>query len=235
METDAHKVPPAVLLLEGKSIRDTSSARLYQISRAVTTLPWAPPKNSSVIFERVEDNAHERARHLFYLAHPADAQYRTDIPAYYITSVDTETVGNVHFKTSKRRLQKTEFTALLSAKRTASHRPLFNKAGELSTLFNARPTSWRSSHYCWTDSDGHQVAFEDRESEQHKLVITQPMLQETRDALAGVWVLRLWYEAAESRQAKKEALERMMPPVPYQDMTLAKRVGALGALGGAGG
>ncbi|KAL2827805.1 hypothetical protein BDW59DRAFT_54770 [Aspergillus cavernicola] len=237
-------LPPAVLLLEGQSIRDELSAHLYQLSRTVTTLPRTTLKSSSVIFERVEHDAPEKAgasetlqpkhQHLFYLAHPADAQYRTDIPAYYITSVDAETVGNIHFETSKSRLQKTEFTALLSAKRTASHRPLFDEAGKLVTLFNARP-KWMGSCYSWMDRNGHQLAFEDRKGEQHKLVITSPMSQDTRDALTAMWVLRLWYETAESKQAKKEAMERMMPPVSYQDLRLGKRVGGLGALAALGG
>jgi hypothetical protein len=74
-------------------------------------------------------------RHLFYLAHPSDAQYRTDIPAYYITAVDKETLGNIHLGTSKLRLRKMEFETLLSSKQTASDRPLFDEAGKASTLF----------------------------------------------------------------------------------------------------
>ncbi|KAL2868796.1 uncharacterized protein BJX67DRAFT_379744 [Aspergillus lucknowensis] len=252
IQVECSNVPlqPTSLLLEGQSIRDElSRACLYQLSRTVTALPRITPKNSSVIFERVEYEAPARSetsknheaqpkhRHLFYLAHPADAQYRSDIPAYYITSMDAETLGNIHFETSKPRLQKTEFRALLSAHRTASHKPLFDEARKLTILFDARPMNWVSSRYSWTDGNGHQVAFEEGkgEHEQHKLVITHPMAQETRDALVALWVLRLWYETAESKQAKREELERMMPPASYQDLKLGKRVGALGALGGAGG
>ncbi|KAL5333784.1 hypothetical protein BJX70DRAFT_391905 [Aspergillus crustosus] len=194
MNTGTHQTPPSVLLLDGESIRDTSSACLYRISRSVTTLRTTTKK-------------------LLYnvrTTHPADAQYRTDIPAYYITCVDPETLGNIHIETSKPRLQKTEFTAILSRDRTASHKPLFNEPGQLSTLFTARPTSWRSSHYAWTDSEGNQVAVEDTDGEYRKLAISMPMPQETRDALVAVWLLRLWYETAESKQAKREgSLDRL--------------------------
>lgn len=116
-------------------------------------------------------------------------------------------MGNMHFETSKSRLQKkTEFTALLSSKRTASHNPLFDESGNAMSLFTARPAKWKSSQYTWTDSDGHQVAIDDRkgEREQHRLVITRPMAQDKLDALVGLWVLRLWYENAETKQAKRE-------------------------------
>ncbi|KAJ0419725.1 hypothetical protein BJY00DRAFT_285450 [Aspergillus carlsbadensis] len=241
---------PVTLLLDGQCIRDVSTSNsLYQISRSVTSLPKTPPKNSSIRFERVDTDSrvpekakgsesHQSAlqhRHLFYLAHPADAQYRTDIPGYYITSVNTETVGNIHFDTSKSRLQKTEFTALLSAKRTASDQPLFDEAGRASTLFTARPAKWMSNRYTWTQEDGSQVAMEDVKGDEHNLVMTTPMTQETRDALVAVWMLRLWYETAESKQAKRDEIERLMAPVSYQDWTSAKRIGGLGALAGAGG
>ncbi|KAL3469787.1 hypothetical protein BJX99DRAFT_64297 [Aspergillus californicus] len=253
LQTDSKRLnlPPATLVLEDKSIRDESepSTHLYQLSRTVTTLPRTPPKNSSVIFERLEHAPNvlvkpetsksipePRCRHLFYLAHPADAQYRTDIPGYYMTSVDAaETVGNIHLETSKSRLQKTEFTALLSVKRTASHKPLFDEGGKLVTLFKARATGLMNSRYIWTDGSGHQVAFEVKEDEKYKLAITTPMSQASRDALVGLWVLKLWYETAESKDAKRDALERMMPLTLHQDMRLARKTGALGALGALGG
>jgi hypothetical protein len=92
---------------------------------------------------------------------------------------------------------------------------------------------------------------EDGKGDEHKLVITTPITQEMWDALVAVWMLRLWYETAESKQAKREGklhtiacwiianrvaeLERLTAPVSYQDWTYAKRVGGLGALAGAGG
>ncbi|KAL2837125.1 hypothetical protein BJY01DRAFT_221313 [Aspergillus pseudoustus] len=238
-------LPAVTVVLDGQAIRDeATSAPLYQLSRSVTTLPRTPPKNSSIIFERMENGIPEkvkssetvqtRHRHLFYLAHPADAKYRTDIPGYYITCVDIETVGNIHLETSKSRLQKTEFSAQLSPRRTASHRPLFDEAGETSTLFTARPGKWVSSRYIWTQKNGSQVAVEDGKGEEHKLVITSPMKQDVRDALVAVWMLRLWYETAESKEAKREELERLVAPVAHQNWTIAKRVAGLGAFAGVG-
>jgi hypothetical protein len=264
--TNIPTLQPVTLFLDGQCIRDAStSTPRYQISRSVTTLPKTPPKNSSIIFERVDtasrilekdetpgtEQAPSEHRHLFYLAHPADAQYRADLPGYYITAVDTETVGNIHLETSKSRLQKIEFTALLSAKRTASERPLFDDAGKTVTLFSARPVKLMSSRYTWTREDGSQIAVEDGKGDGHSLALTTAMTQEMRDALVAAWLLRLWYETAESKQAKREGkraavarldiadhaieLEWLAAPVSYQDWTYAKRVGGLGALAGAGG
>ncbi|KAL2844075.1 hypothetical protein BJY01DRAFT_248320 [Aspergillus pseudoustus] len=158
-------------------------------------------------------------RHLFYPAHPSDAQYRTDIPAYYITAVDKETLGNIHLGTSKSRLRKMEFEALLT-----------------STLFTARPAKLMGSRYNWIQEDGSQVAVEEGKDDEDKMVIAAPMTEEMRDALVAVWMLKLWYETAETRQAKREELERMMPPVSsYQDWNYAKKVGTLGGFAGAGG
>ncbi|KAL3481703.1 hypothetical protein BJX99DRAFT_253230 [Aspergillus californicus] len=111
-----------------------------------------------------------------------------------------------------------EFEALLSSKQTASDRPLFDEAGKASTLFTARPAKLMGSWYNWIQEDGSQVA------------------EEMRDVLVAVWMLKLWYETAETRQAKREELEQMMPPVSsYQDWNYAKKVGTLGGFAGAGG
>lgn len=93
---------PAVLVLAGQSVvSETATATpLYQMNWSVTSIPQ---KDSSVVFEWVEHDQAEKVestapskqqnRHLFYLAHPADAQFRTDKPAYYITSVLPEMLG----------------------------------------------------------------------------------------------------------------------------------------------
>ncbi|KAI9923875.1 hypothetical protein ASPWEDRAFT_26422 [Aspergillus wentii DTO 134E9] len=224
-------IDPAVLVLAGQSIvNENASTPLYQINRDVTAIPQ---KGSSVIFERIDNiEKEEHNQHIFYLAHPPDAQYRNDTPAYYITSVSSETLGNIVFETAKSRLQKTEFKALLSAKKTASDKPLFDDRPQL--LFTVKP-KWPGSQYKWTDADGKQIALEDKKGDQQKLSILVSMEQEMRDALVAMWVLRIWHDTAESRKAKREALDSMAPPVPYiSDMKLMKRTGALGAVGGGG-
>ncbi|KAG6353462.1 hypothetical protein INS49_005643 [Diaporthe citri] len=73
-------IEPAVLLLSGHQVLVSKAALevpLYKMSRDIASIP---PKNSSIIFERVED-AHvtgadrngpekQQTRHIFYLAHP---------------------------------------------------------------------------------------------------------------------------------------------------------------------
>ncbi|KAL7627726.1 hypothetical protein AAE478_001921 [Parahypoxylon ruwenzoriense] len=242
IEKDALK--PVTLVLVGQSIvSETSNGiPLYQLSWDVTSIPL---KGSSVLFEQVlEDDlplevgstasTKQRNKHIFYLTHPADAQYRADTPAYCITSVSPETLGNISLETSKPRFQKTEFKALLSAKKNASDVPLFDKDAKL--LFDVRP-KWVSSRYTWTDCNGGQVAYEEGKGGEHKLVVTMPMNTEVRDALVAAWCLRLWYDTAESREAKRDAMERLTPPEGmqgYGNSQMEKRIGALGSLAGAG-
>ncbi|KAL4790413.1 hypothetical protein BDV19DRAFT_334694 [Aspergillus venezuelensis] len=245
-----NNVPPAILLLEDTTIREAStSTPLYKLSRSVAHRLRTTPKNSSVTFERAERSTPEHTelsqaeshyKHLFYLAHPAGAQYHSDTPAYYITSVETNTtLGNLHFETSKPRFQKPEFTARLSANRTSADNPLFDEADKANVLFTARPAKWLSgtSGYTWFNDAGQQVAVENEPGKggQYKLDVSMPLSQEMRDALVGLWALRLWYETAESKEAKREALERLTPAQPfYQDLKQSKRVGALGGFAAGG-
>ncbi|KAI1371046.1 hypothetical protein F4677DRAFT_464560 [Hypoxylon crocopeplum] len=234
---------PTTLVLVGQSVMsEAATARpLYQMNWSVTSIPQ---KSSSVVFERVEDSTvlgveggisvKQSNEHLFYLAHPAGTQYQTDTPAYYLTSVSPETLGNICLEVSRSRFQKPEFKALLNPKKRWSDTPLFDRNSQL--LFDVKP-KWMGGRYTWTDPSGAQIAYEDAKDDQHKLIITESIQREMRDALVATWCLRLWHDTAESRQAKRDAMERMTPPDAvqgYGNMKMAKRVGALGALGGAG-
>ncbi len=257
---------PAVLVLAGQSIvSETATATpLYQMNWSVTSIPQ---KDSSVVFERVEHVQAEKVegtapgkqqnRHLFYLAHPAGAQFLTDNPAYYITSVVSEMLGNISLEVCKSRFQKSEFKALLSAKKSMSASPLFDENAQ--PLFDVK-LNWMGRRYTWTDSQSQQVAYEDGKVRPHKLVVTASMERAMRDALVATWCLRLWHDTAESRQARREgrlgsatdrlvdrdlasltnclsALQRWTPPESmrgYGNMKMAKRAGALGSLAGAG-
>ncbi|KAJ5528847.1 hypothetical protein N7527_002240 [Penicillium freii] len=214
---------PAVLFLSGQSVfaESTTPIPLYQLNSDIRSIS---NKDSSVAFERVEQDISDseteiegvtpgtrRKRHLFYLAHPVNAQYRTDIPAkYYITSAVPEMVGNIRLEDSEARFQKTSFKAMLSAKRTASDKPLFYDGSQQLLLFNIQP-NWKVSRNCykWSDSNGRQVAVEEKEDDRYKLSVTSSMSQELRDALVATWLLRLWHETAESKQAKREFFESM--------------------------
>lgn len=195
-------IDPVVLALRGQTVFAECAAPipLYQLSSDALSIPQ---RDSSIRFERVVGT--EKRSHLFYLAHPENAQYRTDTPAYYLTSLSSK-VGNIRFETTKPRLQKAEFNALLSEGRTASSRPLFGENEH--HLFNIKP-KW-NGQYKWTDSSGREIAVEDGGG-QLKLVVTMSMHADIRDALVALWVLRLWYDTAESKQARRECMLVLHP------------------------
>lgn len=222
--------PPASLCLSGQRVLDLDapSTPLYRLSSDITS---TSNKDSSVIFERVkrnrpeletedesvtvdESNSTDETYHsfrsrkgpLFYLAHPANAQYRTDIPAkYYITAVMPGMMGNIRLETSKSRFQRPSFKAMLSWKRTASDNPLFDEDTKQVLLFDIQPT-WTTGSNCyrWNDLHGNRLAVEENVDSTYKLCVTSWMEPELRDALVASWLLRLWHDTAESKQAKRE-------------------------------
>ncbi|KOS46769.1 hypothetical protein ACN38_g2243 [Penicillium nordicum] len=224
--TSTEILQPAVLFLSGQSVftESTTATPLYQLNSDIRSIS---NKDSSVALERVEQDTSDseteiegvtpgtrRKRHLFYLAHPVNAQYRTDIPAkYYITSAVPETVGNIRLENSEARFQKTSFKAMLSPKKTASDKPLFYDGIQQLLLFDIQP-NWNVGRNCykWSDSNGRQVAVEEKEDGRYKLSVTSSMSQESRDALVATWLLRLWHDTAESKQAKREFFESMASP-----------------------
>ncbi|GIK05413.1 hypothetical protein Aspvir_009523 [Aspergillus viridinutans] len=222
---------PAVLFLSGQSVLTEAATPtpLYQLKSDITSIA---NKDSSVTLERVEHDVPEleteiegvtagtaRKNHLFYLAHPVNAQYRTDIPSrYYITSAVPPMLGNIRLETSEARFQRTSFKAMLSPKRTASDKPLFDEGTQQLLLFDIYP-DWKIGRNCyrWSDSKGRQAAIEEKENDRYKLSITRSMPQELRDALVATWLLRLWHNTAESKQAKREFFESMTSPEAYKE------------------
>ncbi|CAG8411044.1 unnamed protein product [Penicillium salamii] len=218
---------PTVLFLSGHSVLDeaATSTPLYQVNCDITSIS---NKDSSLVFERVDHKVPEleledvdvtagtsRKRPIFYLAHPMNAQYRTDIPArYYITAALPEMVGNIRLDTSGTRFHKVSFKAMLSSGKTASHQPLFDEVTQ-QLLFDIQP-QWKLGRSCykWSDCVGKQLAVEEHMGDIYKLSITTHLEQSLRDALVAVWLLRLWHDTAESKQAKKECESSRAPLSP---------------------
>lgn len=214
---------PCVLSISGQSVFDETapSTPLYNMNSDIRSIT---NKDSSVELERVEHDEprsdvdgvtadQPRPRHIFYLVHPLNAQYRDDIPArYYITSAESEMVGNIRLETSKGLFQRMAFKAMLSEKRTASDTPLFDEGTQQRLLFEIRP-KWNTggNRYRWCDSNGREVALEDREGGRHTLAVTVSMPRDLRDALVATWALKMWHDMAESKQAKREG-ESMPSP-----------------------
>lgn len=201
--------PTVLVLADQFVVPETNTATpIYRMSWSVTSIPQ---KGTSLVFERVGHEPAEKdsstapgkrqSRHLFYLARPAGAQFQTDTPRSYVTSVSDEMLGNINLETSKSRFQKPEFKALLSEKRTASSIPLFDEKAQC--LFDIKPR-WIGGRYKWTDSNGRDLAYEAKEAKRHKLVITASMGRAMREALVAMWCLRLWHDTAESRRARRD-------------------------------
>ncbi|KAJ5951972.1 uncharacterized protein N7479_010385 [Penicillium vulpinum] len=222
---------PAILFLSGRVVHVQAAIPipLYQLNSDISS---TSNKDSSVAFERIEHDvpglkidvegdtaSTPRKRHLFYLAHPVNGQYRTDIPArYYLTCAVPEMMGNIRLQSSDSRFQRTSFKAMLSAKRTAATKPLFDEGTQQRLLFDVQP-NWKVGRNCyrWSDSNGREVAVEEKENDRYKLSVMRSMSQELRDALVATWLLRLWHDAAESKQAKREFFESMTSPEAYKE------------------
>ncbi|CAG8931924.1 unnamed protein product [Penicillium salamii] len=232
-EPSKSSLEPAVLFLSGHSVLDeaATSTPLYQVNCDITSIS---NKDSSLVFERVEHTVPglklededvtvgaSRKTPIFYLAHPLNAQYRTDIPArYYITAALPEMAGNIRLDTSGTRLQKVSFQATLSPGKTASHQPLFDEVTQ-QLLFDIRP-QWKLGRSCykWSDCDGKQLAVEEHMGDIYKLSITTHLQQSLRDALVAVWLLKIWHDTAERKQARKEceSSRAPLPPVYYSKL-----------------
>ncbi|XDG05984.1 hypothetical protein ABKA04_005599 [Annulohypoxylon sp. FPYF3050] len=242
-DTSEDILEPVILALKDQLLVSDNKAAM-KLNRMNWNITSIPQRGSSVIFERIEGNPlseindstiSQQNKHIFYLAHPAGAKYQEGTPEYYLTSVSPESLGNISLETSKSTFQKTEFKMLLSTGRNWSGQILFEEDPE--PLFEVKP-KWVGGRYIWTDHSGNQVAYEDKKGDQQKLVITVSMKRRLRDALAATWCLRLWYETAESTRARRDEMERLTPAEAlygYTDSKMAKRIGALGSLGGAGG
>lgn len=195
-EVSKELLEPAVFLMAGESIlvEGAASTSVYHLSRSV--LFFSSKQDSSVLFEQVKHEAPEKAmsieestcqrtRRLLHLVHPINASYRTDLPAYYITSISPGMLGNIQLETSKSRLRKTEFKALLSSNKTASSKSLFDEKSHQQLLFSVK-SKWVGARYKWTNSNGDEVAFEDVKDGQHKLVVTAPLQRVMRDTLIAL-------------------------------------------------
>ncbi|KAI0008648.1 hypothetical protein F4779DRAFT_618414 [Xylariaceae sp. FL0662B] len=255
-------VAPATLVHAEQAVyaETDESTPLYIMNQDVTTLTHKGP---TVMFERAEheiiaaedDSTDDgeapaawgkpRLRHLFYLAHPAEAHRRAELGAsYYVTSVSRQTAGNVRLdKKSARPLpfQKPEFRAFLSRDRSAWHSPLFDAEDGETLLFTARPR-WGRGRYEWADSGGGVVAFEDdaaAKDGRRRLVISVPMSRGLRDALVALWCLRLWHDSAESKGPETtDGVDAKLANLTYLsqfDQRMVKRTSALGSLAAGGG
>lgn len=181
---------------------------LYNLSRSLTVMQQ---KSSSIQLERIETVAPEKPDSaespttfnnlVFYLVHPANAQYQKEKPPYYATS-SKHGLGNIIFDIQKKSLSKIEYKVLLHHGSNSSSDPLF--AGNPTTILSAK-TGLMGGKYSWTDSKGKTVAQEQQgKDKEPQLKITTTLKTDFRDALVAAWCLKVWSEVSESREAKQD-------------------------------
>ncbi|CAH0036861.1 unnamed protein product [Clonostachys rhizophaga] len=203
-------VEPASLVLHGTDIVVENTGEdtpLYQLSRNIKALP---PKNnsSSIHLHRVERGASEKTNgqlvttHLFHLVHPVNADFRNDLPPYYVTATSFEALGNIILEANKHTLQRTEFRAKLSRDTNSGTKPLFHAKDKQQLVFCSKNS--RKGEQKWLDQHGKLLATECHNDQLPTLKMETPVPRNTRDALVAMWCMMLWYELAESRGAKRE-------------------------------
>jgi hypothetical protein len=222
---------PVTLSLDGKDVvDDQTKTLLYQLSADVTT---GGHHGASIKFKRADQDQHpkepgapgrpSRNAHLFYLAHPMSLvlQEKPTGPTYYLTAVAASNLGNVALDIHRSRVQRPEFTALVSPGRSARDDPLFSASEEQRPLFVAKSAGMlRGGRYKWTDAQGDEVAVEEEDGgkiiRKRRLVVTKSLKRYERDALAALWVLRQWFEAADPHDAdvRKDGEHHRYPPGP---------------------
>jgi hypothetical protein len=176
---------PTILVLAAQSIHPESadSAPLYQLSLAVESLT---PVTSQVEFRRVERSVKTRTgeptvkawtRHIYNLRYGRKSSY------CYIQAVSRRTVGSVGLKKSLLRSHWTALPMEVSSKNSGcgfvkDAQPLFN-------------TTFKGGRYEWTDGDGNAVAVEDDGEDQHRILVTASLRQDSMDALVALWCYRI--------------------------------------------
>jgi hypothetical protein len=246
--------PTTLILKDDKIYTDTQPpTQLYTTSRNVTSATQSG--TSSVQLYRSTDSEYNsdisnssNNTHLFYLVHPLNADYRTDKPAYYITAaspgaclgnIRLEAAAKASFPSIKKRTAQVK--AYLSRHKSSHDDELFVPSEEETLLFTAK-ANWSGTVQKWMDANDDEIAIASGgggggDAKMTTLDITVKMEDETRDALVAMWMLCLWREAAEKREVKMAALEKLTPaPVQgYGSDKTTKRTGALGGLAAGGG
>ncbi|KAK3179630.1 hypothetical protein K4F52_008961 [Lecanicillium sp. MT-2017a] len=241
-------IEPTTLVVRDNTIYDDTQppVALYTASQSLTSLPKGDI--SSIKFHRVAENdgkpddsdpAAAGGKPLFYLVHPLHADYRTDKPAYYMTSISRGGAGNIRLEASKPSFpavkKAPQLTAHLSRNKSADDSELF--AAEEELLFTIK-SNWNGSTQTWTDAKGQEVAVQNSD-DKSRLIASVKLEESVRDSLVAFWALCLWREMAEHKDVKREALEKLTPAQPQGqgDGKMWKRTGAMGgfAAGGGGG
>ena len=180
---------------------------LYQLNRELTC---ARQRNMAMIFESIQftevtnpDNTTRKRRtteDLYYLVHPLNPDRQFDLPEYYVTAASPGTLGNIQLDITKATFQVSQFKAMLNRDKSAVDALLFNRDTQ-ELLFDIK-LMLKSGQYEWVDTDGQRIAHESSRGEEYLLHLETSILQEKKDALVALWIVRLWHDAVE-KEAKQ--------------------------------
>lgn len=217
------RLPPETLILDSDKITSetTPSSPRYFLSTDITKPPISS-RASSVGLWRSLPNANSPPLRLFALNHvPTDTECEYSLVA--TTSTGEPTLGNIDLALPPDfipALQKTPIYALLSPSNPTADSAL--PSPPPSSPFIARPDvlftlvmSFKDTiEYHTHDTNGELrfLASEDVvNGKQHLIIADDTTNQQVRDALVGMWCLRLWREAIQDGEnnARRRARKKM--------------------------
>ncbi|KAF3491627.1 uncharacterized protein GIQ15_01144 [Arthroderma uncinatum] len=201
VETDL--LPPETLLLAGTAIHSTSSppscpTPIYQLSRDISHLRQSNTKVELSRFDhRIRNNAttntpqvSTRERHIFNLTRPPTIT--TPQFEYHLEPVSSGNLGHVGLK----RYHHVVSSGYQAWRSTIPHAGADLEAKELVFVAKARGKEryeWREDTDC-----GRLLAYDTIDDGIFRLQVLEAMNRKRRDALVGVWCLRVWREVANS-------------------------------------
>ncbi|EFQ98822.1 hypothetical protein MGYG_01837 [Nannizzia gypsea CBS 118893] len=196
------QLPPETLLLAGDAIHSTSrpascSIPLYKLSLDIGFLR---KNNTKVELSRFEHRIHNRnttgspevsaqPRHIFNLTRPPTITAPSF--EYHLESTSSGSLGHIGLK----RYHHVLSSGYQAWKATIAHSGADLEAKDI--IFTAK--AQHKGQYEWCKAgDGYILAYDTIDDGIFRLEIIRPMPQNQRDALVGVWCLRIWREIANS-------------------------------------
>lgn len=216
---------PTIHVLVGQTIHAESADAplLYRLNRGVASLSHT---TSEVELERVDRGFHssadaspamrERTRHIYDLrlvkgVNGTLSSLPSDSPGFYAAPQNRRrSLGCFGLKKS-RVPGRSSWKALPvdpTGKSSKWNLASFVKDG--TPVFELKQKNGR---YEWVDGQGKHIAVEDEGEDQHRLVVTASLPQQTVDALIALWCCRLWQYSAEHQDSLYEGVDGGKWPV----------------------
>lgn len=194
---------PEVLTLHRESITSDAAPdeERYKLSHCVAfTLPRE--KKGTTYDQRIK--LQSSRGHLFFLVRPHPHK---PTGTWHIMSKwpEEEEDHQIVLQASKE-----QFTALLRAEVVHTTVPSSHPEDDHDILLTMKPRWLSTTEFNYLDGDGRQLACEERDGHEYKLIVTVEMSRGLRDALVALWCLRVWRETMtmEERKLRKDVYAR---------------------------